>query len=281
VRIAARDNDTGARQFVDADVADETDVEDPLGTSLISLIGPLAVVQAGTGVLKSSPARVSGDMCAEIALRELPKGPLRFCNRYVGDAAAVSLDGSGGNALATSAGADVELALGLIAGYTGKALHVTSLKAGLRIHRGADLAYMRKLRLPRRVRRGQRVTARLTVQRLHGPKQFRTVKLRLPGDLERGSHRIILRGTDPDASEEGFFESLTFDTSGEGDENRDGSTLDTGPQTLTELKEAIEGLRRYDGVSLFVDRARGEGTRVLRDPEVRLAGQVSARVRVR
>ncbi len=281
VRITARDQDTGARQSVDVEVADETDVENPLGTSLISLIGPLAVVQAGSGVLKSFPARVSGDMCAEIALREVPREPLRFCNRYIGDSASVSIDGTGGNALATSAGADVEVALSLIAGYTGKPLHVTSVKAGLRIHRGADLAYMRELELPKRARRGQQITGRLTIQRLRGPKLVRRVELRLPKDLERGSRRIILRGTEPDATEEGFFDTLTFDTGGEEGAGRDGSTLDAGPQSLAELKAAVESLRRFDGVELFIDRARGEGTPVLRDPEMRLAGQVSARVRVR
>ncbi len=282
VRATARDEDTGRRESVSANVADETDVDDPLGLSLVSLIGPLAVTQAGAAVLRSSPARVTGDMCVEIGVREL-KQPLRICNRYVGEGGGGA--GEGGevtNIVAAGAGTDLETALSLITGYTGRALHVTSVEAGIRVRRGADLAYMRELRLPRRVRPGQRVTARLTVQRLRGPKQVLRIPLRMPSDLSRGSHRIILRGEESDFGDEELFDELTIDLEGEEESEegrgRDESALDVGPQSLAELREAVEEIERYDGVELFVDRARGEGRRAYRDPQQRLAGRVSARV---
>jgi len=281
VRVTARDRDTTARQSVTTNVADETDVDEPLGSSLVSLIAPLAVTQAASGVLKSSPAKTSGDMCIAIRVREL-RDPLRFCNRYVGDSAGLAAEGLG-NVVATSAAADAESALSIISGYTGRALHVTSVDAGLRIERGADLAYMRDLDLPRRARAGQEVTARITVQRLRGPREVRRVKVRIPSDTERGVRRIILRGTDADFSEEALFEEIILDLDEEEEgarDREDESALDAGPQTLQQLREAVEGLERYDGVSLFVGRTRNGGTEAFRDPDVRLSGRVSGRIRI-
>ena len=281
VRVTARDRDTSARQSVTTNVADETDVDEPFGTSLVSLIAPLAVTQAASGVLKSSPPKTTGNMCIDIRVREM-KELLRFCNRYVGDSAGLAAEGLG-NVVASSAAADVEAALSIIAGYTGRALHVTSVDVGLRVRRGADLAYMRKLELPRKARRGQVVTARLTVQRLRGPRETRRVKVRIPSDTDPGLRRIILRGTEADFSEESLFEDIIIDLDEEEDGERDSgneSALDAGPQNLQQLREAVEGLQRYDGVTLFVDRTRNGGTQAFRDPDVRLSGRVSDRIRV-
>lgn len=281
VRVTARDQDTGARESVDSDVADETDADDPLGLSLVSLIGPLAVTQAAAGVLRSSPPKVTGEMCANIGVRELGK-PLRICNRYVGAGGGGSGGGELSNVVASGAGADLESALTLITGYTGRALHITSVEAGVRVHRGADLAYMRDLKLPRRVRPGQRVIGRLTVQRLRGPKQRLRIPLRMPSRLSRGAHRIILSGEDADFGEDDLFEELIIEFEGEEgeDDSRgpDRSALDEGPQSLSELRKAVEEIERYDGVKLFVDRTRGQGVKAYRDPQQRLSGRVSARV---
>jgi hypothetical protein len=283
VRVTARDRDTGRRESVDTDVADETDVGDPLGGPLVSLIGPLAVTQAAAGILKTSPGKVSGDMCAEIAVRELSGRRLRFCNRYVGDGGSAGTENGLANVVAGSAGADLSKALELIGAYTGRALHVGSVKAGVRIERGADLAYMRALDLPARVRPGQKVTATLTVQRLREPRRRVRIPLTMPRDLDAGSRRIILSGTDADSAEEGLFDELTL-ALGEDDsdsDDRDESRLDEGPQSLDELAREVRAIARYDGVSLFVDSERGDGEPAYRDPDVRLSGRVSARVRVR
>jgi hypothetical protein len=283
VRVTARDEDTGRRESVDAQVADETDVEHPLGGSLVSLVAPLAVTQGAAGILKTSPGRVSGDMCARIAVRELPRRILRFCNRYVGDSGSAGTETGLANVVATSAGLDLAKALELISAYTGRALHVDSVEAGVRLRRGADLAYMRELALPARVRPGQRVTAELTVQRLRGPRERLRIPLTLPRDLPRGSRRIILSGADADSADEGYFDEIMLELGGEEPESpssKDESALDEGPQSLSALAAAIRGIARYDGVRLFVDRVRGDGAKAHRDREVRLAGRVSARVRV-
>jgi hypothetical protein len=281
VRVTARDQDTGARQSVTSNVADETDIDDPLGSPLVAFIAPLAIAQASTAVLRSTPGKLSGDACVEIGLREL-KRPLRFCNRYVGDSPAPGAESGIGSVVAAGAGADAEIALSIIGSYTGRALHVTSVDAGVRVRRGADLAYMRDLKLPRRVRPGQRVNARLVIQRYRGAREVRRIKLRIPSDIKRGSRRIILNGTDADYPEEGLFEAITIDLGEEeeDDEAEDESALDFGPQNIAQLREAVESLERFDGVRLYVDRTRGEGEEAFRDPEVRLSGRVSARVRV-
>ena len=62
--------------------ADEAAVDLPSGGSWTSFVAPLAVAQAANGVLGSTPGRLTGEMCARIAVAEIKK-PLRFCNRYV------------------------------------------------------------------------------------------------------------------------------------------------------------------------------------------------------
>ena len=211
-----------------------------------------------------------------------PRAPLRFCNRYVGESAAFGLEGAG-NLVALSAAGDLRRGLSLVSDYTGRPLHVESVKAGVRVHRGADLAHMREVDLPARVRPGQTITARLTVQRLRGPRSVRRIRVKLPSDLERGSRRIILQGTDPDQGDLGFLDALVLELEEESGRGRarDESALDAGPQSLRALAKAVAAIARYDGVSLFVDRPRGKGRPVFRDPKVRLAGRVSDRVRVR
>ena len=56
-------------------------------------MAPLTVAQAAGEVLGSTPARLTGEMCARIALAELKK-PLRFCNRYVSVSAGQAEDGT-------------------------------------------------------------------------------------------------------------------------------------------------------------------------------------------
>jgi hypothetical protein len=282
VRVTVRDQDTKAQRSALTRVADETDLDDPLGSSLTSLVAPLAVLQVAGGTLKSSPARVSGDACLKLTVRELGK-PLRVCNRYVGDSAGG--ENGLGNAVAIGTATDVEAALELVASYTTRALHVDAVEVGVRIRRGADVAYMRDLELPRRVRAGRTVRARLRVQQRRGPERRLVVPLKLPSNLERGSRRIVLRGEDADSSEASLLESLVDlgdESDGEGEERaRDGSALDEGPQSFAELRKAILKLERYDGVSLFVDSIRGKGRPAFRDPQLRYAGRVSDRVRVR
>ncbi len=82
VRVFATDRDTGAKRSLVTNVADESGVDQPFGTSILSLLAPLAVLQAGGSVLGGSPARLSGRGCFAISFAELQRRA-RFCNRYV------------------------------------------------------------------------------------------------------------------------------------------------------------------------------------------------------
>jgi hypothetical protein len=137
-------------------------------------------------------------------------------------------------------------------------------------------AFMRSIRLPRRVRPGQRVRARVSLQVVHGPKLTRTYSVRLPSGLKRGSRRLTFVGTDADAGDAAFGDAITLILDdGEGDEEPTGG--DPGPSSVSELADEITALGRYDGVGL----RNGEDTvRAFRDDELRLSGRVRTTVRV-
>ena len=82
IDVVAHDLDTGSTLTQRTQVADETDVGLPLGSSLVELVAPLAIAQAATQVYNGPPASESGRMCLTVMVREV-RGPLRFCNRYV------------------------------------------------------------------------------------------------------------------------------------------------------------------------------------------------------
>ena len=73
LRVTARDLDTGQLRSVNTLVADEGDVGDPAGPSLLGLAGAAAVADAAATVLGGAPARQSGEMCVAITLRELQR----------------------------------------------------------------------------------------------------------------------------------------------------------------------------------------------------------------
>ena len=54
-------------------IADEGDVGEPAGPSMLGLVGAASVAEAASSVLGGAPARQSGDMCVTITLRELKK----------------------------------------------------------------------------------------------------------------------------------------------------------------------------------------------------------------
>ena len=75
VKIFAKDLDTGARQTVGIDVADESGVDVPTGGSILSFVGPLAVTQAAGTVLGGSPARLTGRACFAITFASAGRPP--------------------------------------------------------------------------------------------------------------------------------------------------------------------------------------------------------------
>lgn len=272
VAVRVTDRDTGRRRGVDVHAADETDLGDPGGLSPIGLIAPIAVAEGATAILGASPPRLTGDMCARISLRERTR-PLRFCNRYVTDSAATSLLGLG-NGVATSAADDVSRALSLVGESP---VHIEGISAAVGIRRGASLAQLSGVGMPRRVRPGQRVRVSLEVRLPGGGEARRSFVLRVPAGLSPGSHRLVFVGTDPDGLEDSDF--LSFSPQAKAG-SAASSARAPGRSELERLAAAVAGIGRDDGVRLRLRGSR-EGSPVFRDAELRITGRASVRVQVR
>lgn len=273
VEIVAKDLDTGARRVVGSNVADEAAVDQPTGGSILSLIAPIAVTQAAGSVLGGSPARLTGNACFEIRLREL-RAPLDFCNRYVSDVP----DALGaGNVVAGAASNDLLDALLLIDAYKAGEVHVTGVKGIVDIARGQRQAFLRQVSLPRRVRAGTRsVRATVVLRHVRGRREVRRVRVRLP-ELRRGNRTVVFTGTDVDYSEGDLFELFEFDFEGSA-----GGSL--GAPNLRALRAQVEALQRYDGVSARQPSRDPDdadpGIESFRAPDLRISGRARATVRV-
>ncbi len=267
VRVYAEDLDRDAQTDTEVDVADETDLGNPVGYSALGYVGAIAVSQGATDLLGGAPQRVAGQMCFQVTLRERAQ-PLRFCNRYVSDGTTPG-DGSGGNPLALTAGSDAAAALALFDTYKGKPVHITEASARVKETRAQRQAYLRSVRLPRRVRRGANVRGTLVVQVVRGAKRTIHFTWHVPLALHAGRRTLRLLGTDPDSGG-GFFDTITIDLSGE-----DSSVYDSeGPRSLNQLATAFRSLRHYDGITLK------SGEPFYRDPTYRIGGAARTSVRV-
>ncbi len=267
VRVQAHDADRDLDRDMTVDVADETDVGNPAGVSPLSYVGPLAVLSGATDVMGAGPQTVAGSMCMEVKLRELNK-PLRFCNRYVNDGV-TNGETIGTNPLAQSAGLDASLALAPFDLYKGKPVHIQSATAQIEQTRAQRQAYLRRLVLPRRVRRGSTVPFKLVVQVVRGPEKTITGRWHVPRKLDKGKRRIQVRGVDPDSGGGGAFDEIIIDLSGEE------SYYDSeGPRTLRQLVDGFKAMKRWDGL-----RVKGAG-RFYRDDTYRIGGRAFAKVKV-
>jgi hypothetical protein len=269
IEVAARDQDTGRAITLHVTSADETDAGMTTGFSPISSVGPLAIAQGGSNVLRSAPGRLTGRMCLTIAFKEI-KRHARFCNRYVSSSAADAQDFSGGNGVAVNAALDSLDAFGLIDSYEGRPPHITSVKASIDLRRGERVADLRRVRTARTVRRGHKVRLRVTLRKLRGPEFHRSYSVRIPRGVKPGRHRLTLRASDgAGGSADDLFSDVLID---------DSSSSDSGPGSLRELVDAIHGLGREDGVTLRVGGDRVSG---FRDDGFVISGRASTTVRVR
>ena len=271
VTVLARDTATGKQASVNTRVADEAAVDLPSGGSWLTSVGPLAVVQAATDVLGSTPGRVTGRMCARIGLAEL-KRPLRFCNRYVSLAQEQSDDGSLGNAVTTGAGGDLASALMSIDAYTGKPPRITGISVLLELRRGADQAFLHHISVPTRIRRGSTISVRATLQRVRGTEFKRTYRLHVPSDARPGKMTLRLTGRDADVGDSSLGTTIVIGDGSAGD-----GAGDEGPRSLSELSDSVAANARYDGVTLRLGGARA---RAFRDDAFRISGRAEATVRV-
>jgi hypothetical protein len=274
LRIVARDLDTGRVSFTESSVADETDLGMPSGLSPLSFVGPLALAQASTSILRGSPVNISGTMCVRIEARELDE-PMRFCNRYVSapDAAiAQSEELDFGFGLQTEMVDDFVTALDLLDTFELGTLHLTRVEANTRLRRGLLDAVMLRGSAPRRVRPGQRIRVRLLVHRRRGKRRRISFKLRVPRSLKPGDRTLTVTGGEPTEDEQDLTLVLSDSLSAK-------ASQDSGPRSLEELAANIASLERYDG--LRVKFRRGDDPRaVYRHPKLRISGRIQIPLRV-
>ena len=154
---------------------------------------------------------------------------------------------------------------------------MTEFAARVKLRRGLRQAFIRSVTLPRRVRRGHRVRARLNLQVVRGPRITRTFRLRIPSSLKPGRRRLTLVGKDVDDPDSDLFGALVETITIGGDEERRGAG-DSGARSLDALARRVRNVARYDGVTL---RAGGGRARAYRDADLRICGRASRTVRVR
>ena len=276
MRIFTEDEDTGARSTLGARVVDETDVGTPTGGSALSFVAPLAVAQGASAILRSAPGQLSGTVCVRITLRER-KRPLRFCNRYASARRALGPRGGRehrrrGRRLGRADGAD------RLDDFKPRRLHVTEFAARVKLRRGLRQAFIRSVTLPRRVRRGHRVRARLNLQVVRGPRITRTFRLRIPSVAAAGQaapHASSARTSTtptPTSSARWWRRSRSAATT------RRTARATSGRARSTRSPAASATSRRYDGVTL---RAGGNRAHAYRDADLRISGRASPTVRVR
>jgi hypothetical protein len=210
-------------------------------------------------------------MCVRIRISEL-KGPMRFCNRYVSLAQEQADDGSLGNAVTTNAASDLASAISSIDAYSGKPPHILGVDVLLELRRGADQAFLRHISVPSRVRPGQTIRVRATLQRVRGAQFKRTYKLRIPGDTKRGELKLRLTGRDADSGDNALGTTIII-----GDDSEDDGAGEEGPSSIRELADEVEATARYDGVTFRLGSERG---RAFRDDAVRISGRAEATLRI-
>jgi hypothetical protein len=271
-RAVGTDHDTGVKKEVVTNIADETDVDNPTGFSPLGAVGPLAIAQAAGGTMKSSPGRLTGRMCLRITFAERPKRPARFCNSYVSSGSFDPFLGPLGNPIAYSAATDASGAFSLIEAFQGRTPHVAKVHSEIELRRGERVAFVRRVKAPRRVKPGRRITLRVTMQRLRGGSFTKRYKVRVPGGLKPG-RRLTLRlsGFQDELFDEDLLAILFgIDVEGELSPNR-------GPARLNELIESISSLGRWDGVTM---RLGGRTKRAFREDDMLVVGRAATRVRV-
>ncbi|HKG02572.1 MAG TPA: hypothetical protein VKB03_05280 [Conexibacter sp.] len=267
--VTVRDLDRGTKLQQRTSIVDESALENPSGTDLLSAIAPLAVAQGITTAFNGSPSRESGVLCLRVRLRESKK-PLHFCNRYV-------VNGSTGldqpAPLAFLAGIEVQRALSIIGKARFATLHVERVSAGIDVERGAAMAHILSVSAPRKVRPGQRVRVAMRVRVDHGPIRTLHPVVRIPHDAFGGPQLLSFRGSSidiPNADTQNIVMVLLQLLGGL-------PSSGTGAEQLQQVISRFERIERYDGVKA---RLGFDSWRVYRDPALRIDGSASTPVRV-
>lgn len=276
VDVTAHDLDTGATISEDSQVADEMDIGQPLGTSMLDTVAPLAVGQAAVDVYDGAPADESGSMCLRITIAESAK-PMGFCRRYVGiggyGEASASLP-----ELANGTSTDVSTALGVLDRVAFAALHVTGIQATINAQRGLAEASIVGATAPLAVHAGRRIVVRLRVRVFRGALRTVPVRIRVPRHA-RGPVLVSIRGPafSPTSSQvSGSSGSLQVLLTGS---LSGGSSSGPTPQSIAQVRSMISALGTYDGLSASFNGGRPR--RIFRDPSLLISGRTTVPLDVR
>jgi hypothetical protein len=269
VDVTAHDLDTGQSLSLHTDVADETDVGLPLGSSSVDTIAPLEVAQAATQIYDGPPASESGSMCLRIYVRE-SRSPLGFCNRYVGTGTAGD-EGETPPELANAASTDVTSAFGDLEEVDFTALHVTHVVADLRASRGLAMASILSANAPLKVKAGSMVRVRLDVQIYRGARRTVSFRMRIPAGAS-GPIVMSIHGpnTPTPATSNSLSSSLVISLSSGGGSSGGGSA---SISSLDELRAAVAAIPSYDG--LYANELGHAKRRVFRDPSLLITGRAT------
>jgi hypothetical protein len=277
LRIVAHDEDTGRIRTTNLQLADETGVGLPTGSSALSTVAPLALAQAAYTILGSAPSRQSGSMCVRFGLRE-SRRPLRFCNTYVGGGGSQELAGA-------PLVADFGQAATLIDAYDVARLHLIGVEINVKLRRGLRQAFLVSASAPRRVHRGGVVHVRVTLRRVRGGRLHRTITVPVPDGQHRGEYDLTLTGTPPDQIDTGQGDDGQVDLTDVLDVS--GDAAPDSPTSVSELSDLIATIHRDDGVTARFRRPAHDdsdddagGHEAYRDPQLRVSGEVSVPVRV-
>ncbi len=272
VDVTATDLDTGNVVQLDSQVADETDLGFPLGTSLIDMIAPLEVAEAAIEVYDAPPANESGTMCFEVSLRETPHR-LRFCNRYVGTGAT----GAQGlpTELASAASTDVSTALGYLDAEQFAQLHVTGVSAQIEARRGLAQAWIVSARAPVEVTAGRSAEIALVVRPYREALRTLTFGLQIPRGIE-GPVLAQIKGP----AQQSFSAAASLGSALEQLLSGASSTsTGPGPTSIARLRAQFDSVGHYTGLRLSLDG--GKAIDVFDDPSLLIYGSTKLPLLVR
>jgi hypothetical protein len=261
VNVTARDLDTDKTITEDTQVADETDIGNPLGSSMLSTVAPIAVGEAAIDVFDGAPVNQSGTMCLKVQLRER-NTLLKFCNRYTGTGGGGDFAGSL-PALSMGVTSDATRALGLIDQVQFATLHVARVAASITARRGLDVAAILSAGAPRVVRAGSRVKVQLRVQLYRSSVRTLTFGLWIPKGLHGPQVAILTGGGGSGSGTAALIQELLGPLLGGGAGGRP-------PASLAALKKAIAAVPGYDGLSVVF--AKHQPLHAFRDPKLLITG---------
>jgi len=270
VQVTAHDLDTGRVISEQTQVADETAVGLPLGSSLLDTIAPLAVGQAAIDIYNGPPASESGRMCLRVLIRESSQ-PLGFCNRYVGTGAPGDA-GLSPPVVSAGAATDVGTAFGVLDQVRFAALHVTKVQATIEAQRGLAEASIAGAQARSLVKAGGTVPVQLRVRVFRGGARTVSFRLRIPRSA-RGPLLVTIHGPAFSPSSSGFGGGAGGLASLLGSGLGGGAPPGSPPPSIAVVRKAIQAIGHYDGLSASFDG--GKPAHAYSDPGLLISGRAT------